>query len=283
MKTFSGKVAVITGAASGIGRAMAGSAGMRGMKLVLADIEEPALEKAAEELRADGVEVLAVHTDVSNPADMEALAEKTLKAFSEVHLLVNNAGIGAGSTVWESTLADWQWVMGVNLWGVIHGCRIFLPIMLRQGVEGHIVNTASIAGLIDGHPVAPYQVTKHAVVALSEHIYFSLVQMQSPVGVSVLCPGWVRTRILEGERNRPLALQNPSRTTPAGPEEMQIFQAMQQALEAGIMPDQVAEVVFESIESGRFYILPHDEYDSAVRSRMENILERKNPEVSKRY
>ncbi len=280
MKTFSGKVAVITGAASGIGRAIANCAASRGMKLVMADIEEPALERAAEELRAAGAEVLAVRTDVSNPDDVEALAVKTMEAFNGVHLLFNNAGVGAGTSVWESTLADWQWVLGVNLWGIIHGCRVFLPIMLQQGVEGHVVNTASIAGLIDGHPCAPYQVSKHAVVALSEHIYFTLAQMHANVGVSVLCPGWVRTGIMASERNRPPTLQNPPRTTPPSAEEIQVIQEMTQACQTGITPEKVADSAFEAIEAGRFYILTHDEFDPYIRSRMVSILSRDNPAVS---
>jgi len=170
--------------------------------------------------------------------------------------------------------------MGVNLWGVIHGCRAFIPVMLRQGEEGHVVNTASIAGLIDGHPGAPYQVTKHAVVSLSEHIYFSLAQMQAKVGVSVLCPGFVRTEIMTCDRNRPSELQNPPRIDPPSPEVKQIIESFTQAIEAGMSPKQVAETVFESIEAERLYILTHDEFDPYIQSRMESILGRKNPAVT---
>ena len=279
MKSFSGKVAVVTGAASGIGRAIAEYAGRREMKLVLADIEGPALEAVAKELRETGTDVLAVQTDVSNAAEMDALAEKTLETFNGVHLLVNNAGVGAGSSVWDSTLADWQWVIGVNLWGVIHGCRVFIPVMLRQGEDGHVVNTASIAGLIDGNPIAPYHVTKHAVVALSEHIYYSFKEMQAKVGVSVLCPGFVRTEIMACNRNRPPELQNPSRLDKPSLAYEQIIESMVQAVEAGMNPEEVASIVFESIEAERFYILPHDEFDPYIRSRMESILSRKNPTV----
>ncbi len=168
MKDFAGKVAVVTGAASGIGYALAERCVREGMKVVLADIEEPALAESARKLGAAGGTVVAVRTDVAQATDIEALARRTLEAFGAVHLLCNNAGVGAGGTVWESTLADWEWVLGVNLWGVIHGVRTFVPIMLGQNTEGHIVNTASVAGLLAYHPSASYQVTKHAVVALSD-------------------------------------------------------------------------------------------------------------------
>ena len=167
VKDFKDKVAVVTGAASGIGRALAERCAQEGMKVVLAGINAENLKKTEQVLRAEGAIVLSVPTDVAKLADIEALAQKTLSAFGAVHLLFNNAGVGAGSTIWESSLADWQWVMGVNLWGVIFGLRIFVPIMLAQDTECHIVNTASIVGLMPPfHPFAPYQVSKHAVVAL---------------------------------------------------------------------------------------------------------------------
>ncbi len=172
MRDFRGKVAVVTGAASGIGRALAERCGREGMQVVLADIEEAALARAAAELKDAGAAVLAVHADVSKPADVERLASETLAAFGGVHLLCNNAGVGAGGAVWDSTQADWEWVLGVNLWGVIYGVRTFVPIMLRQDTDCHIVNTASVAGLLPYHFSAPYQVTKFAVVGLSENMYF---------------------------------------------------------------------------------------------------------------
>ena len=170
MQEFKDRVAVITGAASGIGRGLAERCAQEGMKVVLADVEEAALAQTALEFSAAGATLLAVRTDVSRAGDLETLAQQTLKAFGAVHLLVNNAGVGAGGTIWDSTLADWEWVIGVNLWGVIHGLRTFVPIMLAQTTEAHIVNTASIAGLLPYHPGASYQVTKHAVVALSEQL-----------------------------------------------------------------------------------------------------------------
>lgn len=277
MKEFKDKVAVITGAASGIGRGIAERCVQEGMKVVLADVEEAALAQTEQELRATHATVLAVQTDVSRASDIEALAQKTLKAFGAVHLLVNNAGVGAGSSIWESTLADWEWVMGVNLWGVIHGLRIFVPIMLAQATEGHIVNTASIAGLLPYHPGAPYQVTKHGVVALSEQLYYSLAQRNAKVKVSVLCPGWVNTRIMDSERNRPSQLQNEPSNLPMGPEQEAIMQSMREEAQAGLSPRQVSDHVFNAIRNEQFYILTNPELNSMIQQRMENILQQRNP------
>jgi len=277
MKHFKNKVAVITGAGSGIGRAIANRCGQDGMKVVLADIEQQALDRAEQELKSIGAGVMAVRTDVSSADSVEALAQKALHAFGGVHLLFNNAGVGAGSTVWDSTLADWQWVMGVNLWGVVHGIRAFMPLMLAQDTECHIVNTASVAGLLPYHPSAPYQVTKHAVVALSENLYFSLAQRNAKIKVSVLCPGWVKTRILESERNRPEEYLNPSQQQILSPEIEAIMQEMRQAVEAGMSPDHLAGFVFDAIREEKFYILSHPEFTPAIQTRMEDILEQRNP------
>ncbi len=277
MKQFRDKVAVITGAASGIGRGIAERCAQEGMKVVLADVEDAALAQTEHELKAADATVLAVRTDVSQASDIEALAQKTLRAFGAVHLLVNNAGVGAGGSIWESTLADWEWVMGVNLWGVIHGLRIFVPMMLAQDTECHIVNTASIAGLLPYHPGAPYQVTKHGVVALSEQLYYSLAQRNAKVKVSVLCPGWVNTRIMDSERNRPGELRNEPSGLPLGPEVEAIMQSMREAAQAGLSPQQVSDQVFDAIRNEQFYILTHPEYNSAIRERVENILQQRNP------
>jgi NAD(P)-dependent dehydrogenase (short-subunit alcohol dehydrogenase family) len=270
-------VAVITGAGSGIGRAIANRCGQDGMKVVLADIEQQALDRAEQELKSIGAGVMAVRTDVSSADSVEALAQKALHAFGGVHLLFNNAGVGAGSTVWDCTLADWQWVMGVNLWGVVHGIRAFMPLMLAQDTECHIVNTASVAGLLPYHSSAPYQVTKHAVVALSENLYFSLAQRNAKIKVSVLCPGWVKTRILESERNRPEEYLNPSQQQIFRPENEAIMQEMRQAVEAGMSPDHLAGFVFDAIREEKFYILSHPEFTPAIQTRMEDILEQRNP------
>lgn len=192
MREFHGKVAVVTGAASGIGRSLAERCAQEGMRVVLADVEEGALTQTAESLRSSGADVRAITTDVSRAGDVEALARKTVEAYGGVHLLFNNAGVGGGTTAWGSMLADWQWVLGVNLWGVIHGVHSFVPLMLQQGDEGHIVNTASIAGLTGGPGLAVYKVSKHGVVSISETLYHELALQGAKIGVSVLCPGWVR-------------------------------------------------------------------------------------------
>ncbi|HSM76404.1 MAG TPA: SDR family NAD(P)-dependent oxidoreductase, partial [Bryobacteraceae bacterium] len=197
MKEFRNRVAVVTGAASGIGRALAVRFAAEGMKVVLADVEEPALQAAAQELRDAGAAVLALRTDVSQEADVEALAVRTYEAFGGAHIVCNNAGV-ASRTVpsWEQTSADWQWVLSVNLWGVIHGIRAFVPRMLSSGGEGHIVNTASLAGLTSSPGLAPYNASKHAVATISESLYFELLAVPSSIRVSVLCPGWVNARIV---------------------------------------------------------------------------------------
>jgi len=277
MKAFRDKVAVVTGAASGIGRAIAERCAREGMRVVLADVEEPALRQAKEELRAAGADVLAVVTDVSHAGDVEALARKTMDAYGAVHLLCNNAGVGAGGAAWETTLNDWKWVLGVNLWGVIHGLRTFLPIMLDQDAEAYIVNTASIAGLISYAPDAPYHVTKHAVVALSEKLYYDLAYREAKVHVSVLCPGLVNTRILDFARNRPADLRDHLPETPPTPEVQAYLDAFRRALEAGMPPAEVADRVFEAIEEERFYILTHPEFMPLIEARMAAIVQGHNP------
>jgi NAD(P)-dependent dehydrogenase (short-subunit alcohol dehydrogenase family) len=279
MKEFRDRVAVITGAASGIGRALAEHSAQEGMKVVLADIEEPALARAAAELKAVGATVLAVHTDVSKLSDVENLARRTIEAFGAVHLLFNNAGVGAGGSPWESTNADWEWVLGVNLWGIIHGLRVFVPIMLSQGTEGHIVNTASIAGLLPYHPSAAYQTTKFAVVGLSENLYHALAHRDAKVKASVLCPGWVKTLILTSDRNRPAKLRNPP-SKPPPPEVAAAFQSMFQALGTGLEPEAVADHVFAAIREERFYIVVGDtEFRPFLQQRMEDVLLGRNPAV----
>jgi len=276
MKDFKDKVAVITGAASGLGLSMAHRFAAEGMKLVLADVEEEALRKVETEFRKAGVPVLGIKTDVARSHDIERLAEKTLATFGAVHVLCNNAGVAPGGVVWENTQADWEWVMGVNVWGVIHGVRTFLPIMLRQDTECHVVNTASVAGMLSVPGMGIYCVSKHAVVTLTECLYHDLQQRGAKVGVSVLCPAFVPTGIIDSERNRPAALRNTPR--PKTAEELERDESSRHAVQSGrITPDQVAGMVFDAITNDRFYILTHPKIKRAIQSRMEDILEGRQP------
>lgn len=277
MKEFNDKVAVITGAASGIGRALAELCAQEAMKVVLADVEEGALAQAEQELRAIGATVLAVRTDVSKIDDVKLLAERTLNAFGAVHILFNNAGVWAGSNAWETPIEDWAWTLNVNLWGVIHGIQAFLPIMLAQEGESYIINTSSIAGLLSSHAIAPYQVSKHAVVALSEKLFYDLGENERKIKVSVLCPGWVQTRITEPERNRPPELQNNLAELTITPQMKATLQEYQQAVEKGMFPGDLAEQVFQAIHENRFYILTHPEFMPMVKARLEAITTGMNP------
>jgi NAD(P)-dependent dehydrogenase (short-subunit alcohol dehydrogenase family) len=274
MNEFRGKVAVITGAASGIGRALADRSVQAGMKAVLADVEAEALANAEASLKATGATVLAVPTDVSQARDVAALAQKTLEVFGAVHLLCNNAGVGMEAAIWESTLDEWESVMGVNLWGVIHGVRAFVPVMLAQDTECHIVNTASMAGLVSGPGLGAYKATKHAVVSLSETLHHELAERGAKVRVSVLCPGFVNTRIMDSARNRPGHLPP---TAPLGSASGARWEAIRQLVPAGIPAAQVADAVFAALQADRFYILTHPEGKEAVRTRMEDILQERSP------
>ena len=275
MKEFKDKVAVITGAASGIGRALAERCVGAGMKVVLADVDEANLTKAETELKTAGGSVLAVRTDVSKRSDVEQLARQTLDTFGQVHLLFNNAGVTADGAPWEATWNDWEWAIGVNLWGVIHGIKVFTPLMLAQNTECHIVNTSSTAGLIVGSLATPYSVTKHAVVALSENLHLTLQQRNALVKVSVLCPGFVRTNIANAERNRPAELQNELvEKTPQMQAGLNAFKA---AIEAGVSPLQVADVIFEAIRQEQFYVLPNPEWMELIKLRTDALLRMENP------
>lgn len=283
MKTFRGKVAVVTGAASGIGRALAERCAQEGMKVVLADIEEQALMQASRELAAQGAQTLAIPTDVSQAGDVERLASKAFETYSEVHLLFNNAGVGGGKTAWESTLADWEWVLGVNLWGVIHGIHFFVPRMLEQQSEGHIVNTASMAGLVYGPGQSIYKVSKHGVVSLSETLYYDLALRGASLKVSVLCPGLVNTRVIDSQRNRPARLQNAPDEKPVSPQVEAMRQRIRQALQDAMPPQQVADIVFAAIREEKFYILTHPDWKVAIQTRMEDILQERNPTLPRTH
>lgn len=273
MKEFRDKVAVITGAASGIGRGLAERCLSEGMKVVLADIEEAELAATAKALAAGGGELIPVVTDVAKADAVQYLADKTMAAYGAIHLLCNNAGVGAGGLVREHTLADWEWVIGVNLWGVIHGLHVFLPIMLEQNTECHIVNTASVEGLWTRGRGASYQVTKHGVVALSEVLKLELTYEETRVGVSVLCPGGVATRIVESGRNRPAELTNPPESRPEITPEMQTrIDAVKETFANAMPPLEVADHVFRAIRENRFFILTHPELNDRIEKRLQRIL-----------
>ncbi len=271
MKEFRNKVAVVTGAASGIGRAMAERFAREGMRVVLADIEKEPLEAAAHQISTLGADTLAVVTDVSSAYSVEALAHATLGRFGGVHIVCNNAGVGSPpGPIWERTIADWEWVLGANLWGVIHGIRVFVPLLLRQGGEGHIVNTASMAGLLSSPYLGIYNATKHAVVTMSETLFAELALAKSAVKVSVLCPGFVKTGIGESERNRAEQTDSPS-SNPA------ITEGIRHLIAAGIPPEQVAERVFEAVRDEQLYILTHPEFKPTIRAWYESVAAERNP------
>jgi len=275
MKDLTGRVAVVTGGASGIGRGMAEAFLERGMKVVLADIEPKPLHATVTALRERGADVAGVECDVSSAASVERLRDAALAQYGAVHVLCNNAGVAGtgGGASWEASQSDWDWVMGVNLMGVIYGVRHFVPVMIEQTVPGHIMNTSSMAGLIHGAGI--YGVTKHAVVALSESLWNELHAAAHPIGVSVLCPGFVRTRILESERNRPESPRPEPRMQ--RPEAEVMRKLVGQLIDGGTDPIEVGRLVAESIEAERFYVLPHPEWLNVVQNRMQRILDQQDP------
>jgi NAD(P)-dependent dehydrogenase (short-subunit alcohol dehydrogenase family) len=277
MKDVKDKVAVVTGAASGIGRGMAEVFAGAGMKVVLSDIERPALERTCAALRASGADVQAVAADVSRPEQVEQLAEQTLRAYGAVHVLCSNAGVGGGGAgpSWTSSLKDWQWIIGVNLMGVVHGIRTFLPIMIKQDTEAHIVNTASLAGLVPSM-MTLYCTTKFAVVGLSESVNLELTRGGLKPKISVLCPGWVDTNILDSQRNRPAELANdaPAPVTPVGEV---VRDWLGEQLKSGLSPRAVGEQVLAAIRDERFYILTHPAEMPAVEQRMQDLVRGNNP------
>ncbi|HYV56179.1 MAG TPA: SDR family NAD(P)-dependent oxidoreductase [Candidatus Nitrosopolaris sp.] len=276
MKEFKGRVAVVTGAASGIGLALAERFAAEGMKVVMADVEEGALRTAERAVKARGASTLAVRTDVTRAADVDALARKALDAFGAVHVVCNNAGVGGDFRLsWQQTLENWQWVLGVNLWGVIHGIRTFVPIMLQQDTEGHVVNTASMAGHVSLPLGAVYHASKFAVVTISESLHHELAMVGAKVKASVLCPGFVSTNIMTSERNRPAELRVPEQ--PLTEAEQALRASYEGLVSSGLPPATVAGRVLEAIRDERFYVFPHPEILAAVRARMLNILEQRNP------
>jgi NAD(P)-dependent dehydrogenase (short-subunit alcohol dehydrogenase family) len=285
MRGFKGKVAVVTGGASGIGRAMAERFAQEGMAVVLADFERDALKAAEAELRQREHKVLALWTDVSSEESLRATAETVQREFGPVSILCNNAGVVAESDLgmqnpqrlWDLSMKDWQWTFNVNFWGVVHGIRAFVPAMVERNEDAHIVNTASIAGLTSGAALPIYGASKHAVVRVSEGLYFQLRQIDSKVKVSVLCPGGVRTRITSAARNRPEDLTDNAGSRPD--QDWAQRDQLWSERAATMEPSEVADKVWNAIQDERFYILTHDGSEDGVRRRMEAILSGANPEM----
>ena len=279
MKNFKNKVVVITGGGSGFGREFALIGARLGMKIVLADVQQDALDKVKAELEEQGAEVLAMRCDVRHAPEVQALADATMQRFGAVHLVFNNAGVGSGGLIWENTQADWEWVLGVNLWGVIHGVRIFTNLMLEcankdPAYEGHIVNTASMAGLLNAPTMGVYNVSKHAVVSLTETLYHDLQLAQAPIGASVLCPYFVPTGISQSHRNRPEDVASGKVTA-----SQKAAQGMSdKAVSSGkVSATEVAENTFNAIRDEQFYIFSHPSALANVQERMEDILTLRNP------
>ena len=279
IENFKGKTAVLTGAGSGFGLERARIGAQLGMNLVLVDVQQDALDKAEQEMIAQGAQVLARQVDVSNAAEMQALADAVKARFGAPHFVFNNAGVGAGGLVWENSLADWEWVLGVNVWGVVHGVRLFTPMMLEAArqdpaYQGHIVNTASMAGLLTAPNMGIYNVSKHAVVALSETLYQDLKLVTDQISASVLCPYFVPTGITQSQRNRPAALAEDKPT-----QSQMIGQAMSdKAVSSGkVSATEVAQKVFDAVATGQFYVYSHPQALGNVQSRMEAIVQQHNP------
>jgi NAD(P)-dependent dehydrogenase (short-subunit alcohol dehydrogenase family) len=276
MERLAGRVAVVTGGASGIGRALAETFGREGMKVVLADVEGGALAATAHALAARGIEVLPVETDVTKQDSVDRLAEQTLARFAGVHVVCNNAGVFAGGLCWSQPLADYAWVLGVNMWGVIHGVRTFVPIMLERGDEGHIVNTASMAALTANPYAAAYHMSKHAVLALSEVLYHELRGLGAKIGVSALCPEAVATSIDDAERNRPAELR--AAAGPLPPDVELVNGAIRAAVAGGISTSVIAERVLRAVQEDRFYVLSdQDAWRRSCESRLDDIRLVRNP------
>lgn len=284
MKDLMGKTAVITGAASGIGFALAKRAAAQGMNLVLADIDEAALNNAIPLLGLPTDRVLGVRTDVRHDTEIKALADAAYSRFGAVHLLCNNAGVALGRVTWESTKSDWEWILQVNLWSVIYGVSEFLPRMQAQGGEAHIVNTASAAGLVSTPGMSAYNVSKHGVVTLSETLFLELQMTQSQdtssrIGVSVLCPAWVPTGIGRSERNRPADVSD---TKPLEGLSAKINQRIGKAIASGhLTADDIASETFNAVAENRFYVIPHRNINGAIETRMQEVLNQTNPTLPK--
>jgi NAD(P)-dependent dehydrogenase (short-subunit alcohol dehydrogenase family) len=276
MKDLAGKVAVITGAGSGFGREFARIGAQERMRLVLADVQQDALDDTVVEVRAAGAEALGMHTDVAKPEEVEQLAARATERFGAVHLLFNNAGVaGGGGYAWETSLEDWQWLLGVNLMGVVNGIRSFLPLMLEQDCECHVVNTASAAGLVSVPLTSVYNVSKHAVVTLTETLFHDLRLANAKVGVSLLCPAFVPTNIRSSERNRPAELAH---NAPPTPSQILARERSEKAVASGRLgAAEVARMTFDAVRDGRFYVITHPKILASVELRLQDVLARRNP------
>jgi NAD(P)-dependent dehydrogenase (short-subunit alcohol dehydrogenase family) len=274
MQDFAGKVAVITGAGSGFGREFARLGHALGMKLVLADVQGEALNVVVAELGSAGATVIGEVIDVARGEDVQRLADRAYAELGSVHLLFNNAGVGCGGLVWENADRDWQWVLGVNLWGVIHGIRHFVPRMIASGEPGHVVNTASVAGLVCPPNMGVYNVSKHAVVALTETLAHDLRLAQANIGVSLLCPAFVPTGIAQSHRNRPSEL----RGDPPTASQRAAHAALTKAVDSGkLTAAQVAQMTFDAVAADRFYVLTHPQILPTVQLRFDDIVQQRAP------
>jgi NAD(P)-dependent dehydrogenase (short-subunit alcohol dehydrogenase family) len=272
VRDFTNKVAVVTGAASGIGKAMAQRFAAEGMRLALADIEQTPLLQFANELRGAGAQVICERVDVSKPEDLETLAGRAYDEFGAVHLLCNNAGIlPPGAPVWKEPLGSWHWTLGVNFFGVLHGVQAFVPRMLKADEEAHIVNTASLAGVTTRPLMSAYNVSKHAVVALSECLYAELQLTTDKIHVSVLCPAFSKTRLAESARNRPEGVE----ADPAA--SFGFYDALKKIVDEGTAPEEIVDAVVEAVRKNQFWIFTHPQLDYSIRDRFESMLARTNP------
>jgi NADP-dependent 3-hydroxy acid dehydrogenase YdfG len=274
---FKDKVAIITGAASGIGLAIAKKCAKEGMKVVLVDIDEASLIEVKEELKSFKTDLLSVVCDVSKEKDIQLLSKKTMETFGKIDLLFNNAGVSTGSLLWENSEEDWKWVLGVNLFGVINSIKTFVPIMLKQNNECHIINTSSIAGLTSAPGNSIYSVSKHGIVNISETLYYELKLAKAKIDISVVCPGFVKTRLIDAERNRPKEFK--SLENRQSPQKQMINKVFNDGVLNGISPEAVSEKIFEGIKAKKFYIFTDDDCKSMIKQRMEDILNENNPTI----
>ena len=273
MKDFKGKTAVITGAASGIGYALAEKFANEGMNIVLADIEQDALDIAVKNISDIGVESCGINIDVMHKDSVDHLFNESVKAFSKIHILCNNAGVAStvvADGIWELDEKDWDWVLGVNFYGTLYGIQSFVPHMINHNEEGHVLNTISLAGILPGEAI--YGVSKHAALALSESLWQGLKNIKSNIGASVLCPGFVNTNIIESNRNRPDHLSSSNKTN------FILKKLASSVLKRGKEPNEIADTTFDAIKQNHFYILPHTSYDDMIKERFSRILARTEPQ-----